>query len=114
MVIVKLELKFEIDDEVRVKDTHEKGTIRSFKIEGYKYNGIKQYTVYYQIQVGAVYNNKWIKEEKLELIDELTTNTDFDNKFELGLLELLINAYLLDKKNIPLIQQLHDEKNLYL
>jgi hypothetical protein len=113
MIKVQLELKFEIDDQVRVKDTNEIGTIKAYKIEGYKFGGQKQHTIYYQVQIGALYNIKWFKEEKIELIDEIATNNNFNDEFELGFIDLLINIYLLDKKNIPLVKKLHNEKQLY-
>jgi hypothetical protein len=114
MIIVQLELQYEIDDKVRVKETKEIGIIKSYKVEGYKFSGIKQYTIYYQVQLGALYNFKWFKEEKIELYDELAANNTFKKDFEIGLLDLLINAYLLDTKNIPLIKKLHNDKNLYM
>jgi hypothetical protein len=70
--------------------------------------------IYYLIQTGLNNYNEWVREERLEFYDELAANNTFKKDFEIGLLDLLINAYLLDTKNIPLIKKLHNDKNLYM
>jgi hypothetical protein len=111
---MQLELEFNIDDTVMVKENKRTGKIKSFKVEAYKIGEFKQQIILYLVQFDKNYHNEWIKEERLISYDPMSSNDIFSNNFELGLLDLLINAYLLDKNNIPLIQQLHSQKNLYL
>jgi hypothetical protein len=110
---MQLELKFDIDNTVRVTDTGRTGKIKSFKVEAYKIGQHRQQIILYLVQFDKNYANEWIKEERLVDYDPMSIDENFSNNFEMGLLDLLINAYLLDKKNIPLIQILHNEKGLY-
>jgi hypothetical protein len=111
---MKLELKFDVDDTVRVKGSEKVSRIKTFKVEGYKLGSEKVPNIYYLIQTGLNNYNEWVREERLEFFDELAANNTFKKDFEIGLLDLLINAYLLDTKNIPLIKKLHNDKNLYM
>jgi hypothetical protein len=111
---MQLELSFDLDDKVMVKENKRTGKVKSFKVESYKIGHHKQLIILYLVQFDGNYTNEWIKEDRLIDYDPLATGDTFSNNFEVGLLDLLIDVYLLDKKNIPIIQLLHNEKNLYL
>jgi hypothetical protein len=101
-------MKFELEQEVRVKGTDEIGTVKSFKHEVFLYNGQKSELKRYCVQTGLSYNNKWYTEEMLESYNSY----EFDDKFELGLLNFLIDIYLLGNK-IDLVKKLYKEKLSY-
>jgi hypothetical protein len=102
-------MKYEIGQEVRVKGTDNVGIIKSYKIDGYVLYEKMHEVTKYGVQVGASYYNKWFFEYELESFPTY----NFDAKFELELIDLLIDIYLLDKSNLNLIRQLHKEKSLY-
>jgi uncharacterized protein YodC (DUF2158 family) len=105
---VEINTKFEIGDEVRVKGTDKVGKIKSFKIDGYTLNDKPQMVIKYYVQNGTIYND-WYQEHLIEPYNSY----EFENDFELGLIDFLINIYLLDKKNLHLIKKLHNSKSLY-
>jgi hypothetical protein len=105
-----MELKFDLDDEVQVKGTDKVGIVKAIKTDIYKLNGKRQEVVKYCVQLGSIVYNDWYQEQHLI---PFISYDDFDSKFELGLIDLLIDIYLLDKNNIELIQQLHKEKSQF-
>jgi hypothetical protein len=100
---------FEIGDRVRIKGTDKVGVVKAFKTDGYLLNDKKQVVTKYCLQIGASYYNDWHAEHHLEPL----MSYEFDSKFELGLIDLLIDIYLYHRK-LDLVQQLHNQKQLYI
>jgi hypothetical protein len=81
--------KFELEEKVRIKSTGRKGIVKAFKYEtAFSYGKIRHSKRYYiKIENNHFY---WFDESDIEL-DEYT----FDNNFELGWSELMIDVNLL-------------------
>jgi hypothetical protein len=106
---VEIQTKFNIGDELRIKDTKKVGTVKSFRIDSYMLYGQQHVVIKYCLQTGLSYQQEWVTGEQLEEVVEDTSSVDFGNEFEIGLRELLIDIYLLNPKNLPLIRELHNE-----
>jgi hypothetical protein len=103
-----VKVMFEIGEQVKIKGTDKVGVVKAYKIDGYLLHDKKQVVIKYCVQVGASHYNDWYQEQHLELLNSY----DFNSKFELGLLDFLIDIYLLNNK-IDLVKKLHTEKKLY-
>lgn len=102
-------MKFQIGEHVKIKGTDKVGIIKSYKIDGYTLYDKEQVITKYCVQIGASYHNDWYLEEKLE--KHITY--DVDPNFEIGLIDLLIDIYLLNKNNLDTVKKLYKEKLLY-
>jgi hypothetical protein len=102
-------MKYDLGEEVRVKDTDKIGIVKSYRIDGYKLGGKKREVIQYGLSMGNLYSD-FYKEDDLELYN---TPCEFDDEFERGLCDLLIDIYLLHKE-IDLVKKLFKEKRLYL
>ena len=97
-------LKFDIEEKVKIKATGRKGIIKEYKVEGVKVDGVKQHKIMYLVDFGR-HMIDWVKEDCLDHYNEYK----FDKKFEIGLLNFLIDINL-DKKNLEMVKYLHDLK----
>lgn len=109
-----MELKFDLDDSVKIKGTDKVGIVKSYKVDVYKLNGKRQEVAKYCVQTGASYQVEWHQEHHLEYFELLNDSCDFDNEFEIGLADMLIDIYLLDERNLDLIKRLHNEKQQFM
>lgn len=94
-------MKFEINQEVKVKTTGIVGIVKAIRYETYMlYGELKEITQYGILSKGSYYKD-WYPE------DQLTSalSYEFDDVFELGLRDLLIDTYLLHKK-LDLVEML--------
>jgi hypothetical protein len=104
-----VKMKFEIGDKVKIKSTDKEGIVKAYKIDGYLLHDKKQVVIKYCVQVGATIYNDWYQEQHLIPF----MSYEFEKEFELGLLDFLIDIYLLNNK-IDLVKQLHNQKQLYI
>jgi hypothetical protein len=97
-------MKFEIGDKVKVKSSGIRVEIRAFKYEKAYSNGklLESYRYFVKTHSG---NFIWFDENLLE--PEIYT---FDPKFEVKLLDELIDAHL-SSKQYDVVKKLNDEKN---
>jgi len=98
------DFKFIIGEKVKVRGSGKEGTIKNQKLETYKYQSelIMKYT--YNVYFG-IYNDGWFTEEQLESM----VRYSFDDEFELGLRDLMINIHL-DKGEFDIIRELQQKK----
>ena len=101
-------LKFNINDKVRVRATGRLGTVIGYKYEIHLEKGVKTTKVQYSVNFGT-YLIDVFKEE------QITHEFEFDKKFEIGFLNLLIDIYLSNKhRNLKMVKYLHDLKQEHL
>jgi hypothetical protein len=98
-------MKFKISDTVRVKATGRVAKIKSYRIDGYILHNKEIEVIQYSLSAENIYSEPY-KEDAIELYDK------FDNEFERGLCDFLIDIYLANKK-IDLVKKLFNEKQLY-
>lgn len=97
---------FELGDQVRIKKLNKVGEVRAYRHEHTFVKDTITENHKYFVKYGQ-YFIEWFDEKELERINF------FDNKFELGLLDLLIDVNLLFK-NYDIVEYLHKEKQKYL
>jgi hypothetical protein len=98
-------VKYQIGDKVRVKATNRVGEVISTKHELFIKNGVVTENKIYNVNFGS-YLNDTHREDQIELYDV------FDDKFEIGLINLLIDVNL-SKRNYEMIKYLYDLKQKY-
>lgn len=103
-----IQLAFHKGDSVRVKSTGQKGEITQFKVEGFTVNGVDKLKIQYSVNFGN-YMTNWFTEDNLEYYNTY----DFTPKFELNLLNLLID-FNLDKRNYDMVKQLNELRQQYI
>jgi hypothetical protein len=102
-------VKYQLGERVKIKGTADTfGEITASRNDVFYHNGKLINTVKYFVLIKP-HTHTWYNENDLTLQHAY----EFDNKFELALLDLLIDTYLLHKK-IDLVRQLHNEKKLYM
>jgi hypothetical protein len=104
-----MEFKFDLGDQVRVKNTDNVGTVKRINVDVHTLNGKRTEVVKYCVQIGTSFNSDYYQPHHLEHYNSY----DFDDTFEIGLVDMLIDIYLLQKK-LDLVSQLHIEKQQYL
>lgn len=103
---MKGEMKFELGDRVLIKSRGKQGDIKQYRVEGFIDRDKKLVeTVKYYVKYGQ-YLTDWFSEDDLQHLDH------FDDKFEAGLLNLLINVNL-KVNNLENVKKLYEEKKRY-
>lgn len=100
-------MKFEIGEKVKIKSSGKIGEVKTYKKEVFWHNGklntVRKYYVYTD-----QYYNLWFDESDLDHYNSYK----FEDKFEIELLNFLINVYF-DHGKWDLCRQLAEEKKLY-
>jgi hypothetical protein len=99
-------MKFNLGEKIRLRSTGRLGEIIHCKHEKYIYNGKITESKRYEVHFGS-YDRRWYFEQ------DLVSDYEFDNKFEIELCDLLINVYLRNKK-YDLVKKLYNEKQNYM
>ncbi|PLR99501.1 hypothetical protein [Bacillus sp. T33-2] len=99
--------KFIMDEKVKVKANGKVGEINGQKLETYKYQGQVRETITYSVNFGS-YQTAWYNGDQIESLERYS----FDDKFEQGLLNLMIDVNLGEKKYDE-VNRLNNEKKKY-
>lgn len=98
--------KFELNNKVYIKSKDTTGEITQYKHEKYKRGtGEVVETYKYLVKTNSHYSD-WFDESDLSFVNE------FDNKFEVGLIDLLIDVNL-KENNLDTVKELHKQKQQY-
>lgn len=102
-------MKFDLNEVVVVKALNKTGKVMQWRHEKFITRDSKQseFTKYY-IHFGG-YSSQWYTEEELESV----VNCEFDDKFELGFINLLIDVNL-KVYQIDMLKELHKQKQKYI
>jgi hypothetical protein len=98
-------MKFELNESVRVISTGKVGVVNQTKHERFVQLGKLVDEKKYYVNFGSFFN--WYKESELGYVYK------DDPTFDIGLLGLLIDVYLIEK-NFDAVQKLYDQQQLLL
>lgn len=98
-------MKYNLGDKVRLKQTGKTGEIQHYKFDTYFVNKKVHELHRYYLYLGG-HNFNWYSENEIEAIGE---DDKFTPKFEIGLLNLLIDINL-TSGNFDMVKWCNDEK----
>lgn len=92
--------RFQLEEEVMIKKTRNTGIVKQYRYDTFLKNGVKTEIHQYWVKFS---NNQtiWFKEDELVSV--------FSDKFESGLLDLLIDTNL-GERNFDVVKKLQQEK----
>ncbi|MCP1159277.1 hypothetical protein [Bacillus infantis] len=96
---------FDLGDVVTIKASGKTGEITQYRHEIKIVKGVRTETHQYYVQTGTYMSNLYSE-------DELKLPDSFDNRFEEGLMTLLIDVNL-KSKNLAAVKDLYDRRKKY-